>query len=59
MAFIWDDVAALLSHLDAEAEDRGVDSDLVEAEARRLMVLYPGMAGILTPIAERHSRQAA
>jgi hypothetical protein len=59
MTFRWGDVRALLDQLDAEANDRSVDADLARDEARRLMALYPAMAGLLAPIAERHSRQAA
>ncbi|BAE51551.1 hypothetical protein [Paramagnetospirillum magneticum] len=59
MTFCWDDVAVLLSHLDAEAKGQAVDGDGAEVEARRLMKLYPGMAGLLAPIAERHARRQA
>ncbi|EME67999.1 hypothetical protein H261_20679 [Paramagnetospirillum caucaseum] len=59
MTFRWTDVGTLLTHLDAEANGESVDRDLAMEEARRLMALYPGMAAILAPIAERHSRQAA
>ncbi|WP_096701802.1 hypothetical protein [Magnetospirillum sp. 15-1] len=59
MTFRWGDVRALLAHLDAEANDETVDRDLAREEAQRLIALYPGMVGILAPIAERHSRQAA
>jgi len=59
MTFRWSDIRALLAHLDAEANERAVDRDQAREEARRLMALYPGMANLLTPIVERHSRQAA
>lgn len=59
MTFNMQDVHDLLSHLEAEADGRDADGELARAEAMRLMELYPGMANILAPIAERHSRQAA
>ncbi|ARJ65758.1 hypothetical protein WV31_08860 [Magnetospirillum sp. ME-1] len=59
MTFNLKDVRDLLSHLEAEADGRDVEGELARAEAERLMALYPGMANILAPIAERHSRRAA
>jgi hypothetical protein len=59
MTFNWNDINALLSQLEDEANEQAVDCDRARKEALRLMALYPGMANILAPIAERHSRQAA
>jgi hypothetical protein len=59
MCFKWGDIQVLLSHLDAEANGGRFDRDRIREEAERLMALYPGMAGLLSPIAERHSRQVA
>lgn len=59
MDFRWDDVRFLLDHLDAEARGRRIDGDRIRDEAERLMVLYPDMSGLLSPIADRYARQVA
>jgi hypothetical protein len=59
MVFSWDDIRCLLDQLDAEAKGRRVDRDLIREEAERLMALYPGMAGLLSPLAQRYVRQVA
>jgi hypothetical protein len=59
MSFKWTDIRVLLAHLEAEANGETVDRDRIREEAERLMAQYPGMAGLLAPIAERHARQIA
>lgn len=59
MGFNWADIQVLLAELEAEASGECFDRDHIREEAERLMALYPGMAGLLSPIAERHSRQVA
>jgi hypothetical protein len=59
MSFNWSDIGDLLAQLEAEARGEAVDVERIRREAERLMALYPGMAGLLAPIAERHSRRAA
>lgn len=59
MSFDWADIADLLAQLEAEARGDSVDVERIRREAERLMAQYPGMAGLLAPIAERHAREAA
>lgn len=59
MSFKWADIGELLAQLEAEAKGEAVDANRIRDEAERLMAQYPGMAGLLAPIAERHSRRAA
>ncbi len=59
MVFGWDDIRFLLDQLDAEAKGRRIDRDRIRDEAERLMALYPGMSGLLLPIAQRYVRQVA
>jgi hypothetical protein len=59
MVFRWDDIRFLLDQLDAEARGRRIDRDRIRDEAERLMDQYPGMSGLLSPIAQRYVRQVA